>query len=557
MMVLRQSVSMVALLAVLGCAQPPGTEEVFEREVSSDTSEQIIDSLILAAEASERSGDWGGAAQYWGNLLGKDPTNQHYALGLGNALRRLSQFNESVQVLRDALPYHPEDPALLAAYGKSLLAAGYQPDAVIELQKAAAIAPSDWRVQSALGVAYGMGGQLGLAEQHYRQALILSPGNPTVLSNYGLHKAINGDMRAALLLLEEASNSLDATLQVRQNYALLLVLTGNMEAAETIVRSDLVPEAADRQLAFFESMRGEDLDNLENFVGQGTAVIETEELLAASEGDNVVNLTNIETEDPDAFLDEPEEEVVVEALEIELPEPEPEVVAVETAEPDILAPEIIVSAVEPEPEVMVEEEPVIEAVEAETVPEEIDVMAPEPEPVDDGVVEVDSPEPVIDLIPDIGEDLLVIVPQETVQAEPVQEVEVESEPQIAALPTPPLESALVIEPGDQVVTSSVPEPAVAEADVMASGKRFYRVQLAALSSESAAMNGRDQFSRDLAGDLSESDLVIQQGTAGSGDPTWRVLAGAFARQSDAEALCASIKDAGGDCYVRRDAIVAP
>ena len=555
MMVLRQSVSMVALLAVLGCAQHPGTEEVFEREVSSDTSEQIIDSLILAAEASERSGDWGGAAQYWGNLLGKDPTNQHYALGLGNALRRLSQFNESVQVLRDALPYHPEDPALLAAYGKSLLAAGYQPDAVIELQKAAAIAPSDWRVQSALGVAYGMGGQLGLAEQHYRQALILSPGNPTVLSNYGLHKAINGDMRAALLLLEEASNSLDATLQVRQNYALLLVLTGNMEAAETIVRSDLVPEAADRQLAFFESMRGEDLDNLENFVGQGTAIIETEELLAVSEGDNVVNLTNIETEDPDAFLDEPEEEVVVEALEIELPEPE--VVAVETAEPDILAPEIIVSAAEPEPEVLVEKEPVIEAVEAEIVPEEVEVMAPEPEPVDDGVVQVDSPAPVIDLIPDIGEDLLVIVPQEPAQAEPILETEVESEPQIAALPTPPLESALVIEPGDQVATSSVPEPAVAEAEVMASGESFYRVQLAALSSEAAAMNGRDQFRRDLTGVLSTSDLVIQQGTAGSGDPTWRVLAGAFTKQSDAEALCASIKDAGGDCYVRRDAIVAP
>ncbi len=541
MMVLRQSVSMAALVTVLGCAGPPGTEEVFEREVSSDTSEQIIDSLILAAEASERTGDWGGAAQYWGNLLGKDPTNQVYALGLGNALRRLAQYDESVQVLRDALPYNPDDPELLAAYGKSLLAAGYQPDAVVELQKAAILAPSDWSVQSALGVAYGMGGQLGLADQHYRQALILSPGNPTVLSNYGLHKAINGDMRTGLLLLEEANTSLDATLQVRQNYALLLVLNGDMDAAETIVRSDLIPEAADQQLAFFESMRSEDLDNLENFTGQGTDVIESEELLATAGTSNVANLTNIEAEDPDAFLAEPDEVVVVEPLEIELPDTEPDALAVEADEPDIPAPEIIITAVESEP------------VEAEVMVQQAEIVAPVPEPVDDGLVQDEMPQPVIDLIPGIDDELLVIVPQQSVSE---MGGDVESEPAAETLPRPPLESALVIEPGDQVAAALPAEPAVVAAGT-ATGERLYRVQLAALGSELAAENGRDKLSLELSDVLDGNDLVVQPGTSSSGGPTWRVFAGAFAQQSDAAALCDAIKKGGGDCYVRRDEIVAP
>ena len=321
MIVVRRSVSMAVLMVLLGCSGLPSVDDLFENEVSGDTSQRIIDSLVLAAQASERSGDWVGAAQYWGNLLGKDPSNQIYSLGLGTALRQLGQFSESVQVLRGAIPYHPDDSELLAALGKSLLAAGYQPDAIVELRKAAAIAPSDWRVQSALGIAHSMGEQLSLADQHYRQALILSPGNPTVLSNYGLHKAINGDMPTALLLLKKANESLDATLQVRQNYALLLVLNGDMEAAEMIVRSDLIPEAADRQLAFFESMRGEDFDNLANVIGQGTATIELEELLAT---DGASNLPSIEAEDVDSFLLEIiKTDVGVEETDVMADEPEP------------------------------------------------------------------------------------------------------------------------------------------------------------------------------------------------------------------------------------------
>ncbi len=81
-----------------------------------------------------------------------------------------------------------------------------QPDAIVELQKASAQSPSDWRVQSALGVAYGMG----------------------------------GDMATALVLLQEVAASLDATVQVRRNYALFLALSGDMAGAEEIVRVDLI-----------------------------------------------------------------------------------------------------------------------------------------------------------------------------------------------------------------------------------------------------------------------------------------------------------------------------
>jgi len=120
---------------------------------------------------------------------------------------------------------------------------------------------------------------------------------------------------------------------------------------------------------------------------------------------------------------------------------------------------------------------------------------------------------------------------------------------VVVLPTPPLESALVVEPGDGQAAPAEPVSPPAEAS---SQQRFYRVQLASLASEQAAMQGRDQLLRELAGALGSTDVTIVPGTLADGGTTWRILAGTYERQADADALCSAVKSAGSDCYVRRD-----
>jgi len=533
-MSLRHGVCAAALVVLAACTTPQATDQQVD-EVPADVSEQITDSMVMAAEASGRSGDWGSAATYWNNLLNKDPTDARYAIGLGTALRHLARYDDSVKVLRDSLVHNPNDPELVAAYGKALLSAGAQLEAVGELQRAAAMTPGDWRIQSALGVAYGMSENGALAEQHYRQALALSPGNPQVLNNYALHKALGGDLATGLQLMEQAASSVDATSQVRQNLALLLAVAGDMPRAEQIVRAELTPEAADRQLAFLETLVAEDLDNLESYVGQGVTVIESEALIAPETG-NVVDLTNVE--EPETFLTDAGDVVTIEpALEpaIEV-EPVPATEPVEDEVPEVVAMEteevIVVAPVEPA-------EPEVDA--ALVIEEEADADGDASGLIDEELS---------------GETLLIV------EASDAEDDNLQPDPDIVAdPPSPPLEEEVAVVRAMEVVDDEpLPEPApepepapVPEVvDLPASDGPRYLVQLAALGSQAAAESGVSSLGSQLGEVEGIESLMIEQGTTADGTPTWRIFAGAFAARSDADALCAAIKDSGGDCYVRRE-----
>jgi Flp pilus assembly protein TadD len=537
---LRRSICAVALVGVYGCSTPEGGDRS-DDFASADQTEQINASLLLAAEASERSGDWTSAADYWASLLSKDPTNPRYSLGLGTALRHVSHYTEATQVLREALLHHPDDPALIAAYGKALLSAGSQEEALQELQRAAAMMPSDWRIQSALGVAYGMADQSALADQHYRQALTLSPDNPAILNNYALHKALSGDLPVGLDLMERAVDSVDATSQMRQNLALLLAISGDLGRAEMIVRSEMSTDAADRQMDFLESVAGADLEVLENYVGQGVVTIESETLQPPSEAETVVNLTNIGEAGDENFLDEADEVVVIDAVEFEMESPavpiEVEVIsdgaAVTTASEDIdvLPPVIVEPAAEPA------EMQVVEIVETPTADAVGVVETDQTSEVADGEIEQVDTSALTAALEDQGLSgtLLVVATPTGSDAESLSEPVVDE-----ALSSPPLEQ--------EVLVSST----FVETEPVPSDGPVYRVQLAALGTQAAAEAGRAKLEDELSAPLGSTSLDVREGTTSEGAPTWRIFAGAFAQRDNAEALCASIKADGGDCYVRRD-----
>ena len=539
------------MMTLVACVAPENGGQTQDDYVPEDVSEQITDSLILAAEASERSGDWSGAVNYWSSLLNKDPANPRYTLGLGTALRRIGQYDESVRVLRDGLGHNPNDPSLVAAYGKSLLASGDQKNAMVELQRAASMVPGDWRIQSALGVAYGMAEQSVLAEQHYRQALALSPGNPTVLNNYALHRALDGDLATALELMEQAASSIDATTQVRQNLALLMAIDGDMLRAEQIVRSELTQEAADRQLAFLATLGPSDLDDLESYAGGGVATIESGRLPAPVEASSVVDLTNLETPAEETFLAEDRDTVEIEVVELEEIAPEPEV----AVEPKVME-ELDLNPVAVD-EASVEG--VVDAIKPDTA--ESDLI--EAESAGEPGVSEDTASVSTTLAEQGGDGELLIVTAPAL--EPAADVEnvapvLEPEP-----PSPPdeddvaaIEATTVramepeVEPGESEFVATEPAQASTTDVVSVPLDEGYHVQLAALGSEAAAQAGAQSLANDLRDVSGVDDLTIHPGTTSDGSPTWRIFAGSFESRTDADGLCAAIKESGGDCYVRRE-----
>jgi Flp pilus assembly protein TadD len=65
-----------------------------------------------------------------------------------------------------------------------------------------------------------------------------------------------GDIAGAEPLLRRAAAQPGASLKVRLNLAMVLGLTGNMAEAERMLRRDLPPEAADRNLAWLRERAG-------------------------------------------------------------------------------------------------------------------------------------------------------------------------------------------------------------------------------------------------------------------------------------------------------------
>ena len=86
------------------------------------------------------------------------------------------------------------------------------------------------------------------ARAAWNEGLRLSPDNPDILANAAMALAAGGDAPGAETLLRRAASQPGASLKVRQNLAMVLGLQGKTAEAEQMLRRDLPPEIADRNL---------------------------------------------------------------------------------------------------------------------------------------------------------------------------------------------------------------------------------------------------------------------------------------------------------------------
>jgi Flp pilus assembly protein TadD len=207
-------------------------------------------SLRAAAAAAEANNDWKGAVQHWRTLYSRHPEDKSLALALARDLRYAGEAPVAADVVQQAIARSGRDPALVAELGKAWLASGRQGLALKTLEEATTLAPGDWDVHSAYGVALDGSDRYAEAQAAYARALVLSPDNPVVLNNLGLSQAMAGKLDDAVATLKKAEDQPQASLQVRQNLALLLTLQGDVAAADRIASRGLPPEMVRNNAAF-------------------------------------------------------------------------------------------------------------------------------------------------------------------------------------------------------------------------------------------------------------------------------------------------------------------
>ena len=183
-----------------------------------------------------------------------NPKDVDAALQYAKALRASGQRAQAVAVLEQATIANPSNRMLLAGYGRALADNGNFQQAFDVLGRAHSPDDPDWRILSAQGAVLDQLGRFEEARQYYASALKIAPDEPTVLSNLGLSYVLSKDLPKAEETLRRAYGRAGADQRVRANLALAIGLQGRLGEAETLVKADLPPEEAAKNVAYLKRM---------------------------------------------------------------------------------------------------------------------------------------------------------------------------------------------------------------------------------------------------------------------------------------------------------------
>jgi Flp pilus assembly protein TadD len=183
-----------------------------------------------------------------------NPKDVDAALQYAKALRASGQRAQAVAVLEQATIADPSNKALLAGYGRALADNGNFQQAFDVLGRAHSPEDPDWRILSAQGAVLDQLGRFEEARQYYASALKIVPEEPSVLSNLGLSYMLSKDLPKAEEALRRAYGRAGTDPRVRANLAFAIGLQGRLAEAETLVKADLPPEEAAKNVAYLKRL---------------------------------------------------------------------------------------------------------------------------------------------------------------------------------------------------------------------------------------------------------------------------------------------------------------
>ncbi len=188
----------------------------------------------------------------------KHPGDAAIGLRLADALKRLGQRDEQVEVLKKVVEANPGRADLRRHYAIELLRANRAVQAEQQLRRLLAMGQRDWQVFNALGSALAAQGRHDEARQNYALALKVSPDNPKILNNLAMSYLLDGKPEQAETHLRQAMKLARGRLamKVRQNLALAVGLQGRFDEARYLASNDLPPKQVALNMAYLREMLG-------------------------------------------------------------------------------------------------------------------------------------------------------------------------------------------------------------------------------------------------------------------------------------------------------------
>jgi Flp pilus assembly protein TadD len=211
--------------------------------------------LMRIGAAAQAGGDLANSVAIFRRAAALNPAATAPFVAAGNALVEMGQANEAILAYNAALARDERDPEALRGLARAYLTTGKPELAGRALAVALRAAPNDPKLLQLVGVADDFAGQHEEAQARYRRGVELLPGDPGLSLDLALSLALTGDYGQAVAILRPVAMAVTASPRERQTLALIYGLEGDRQAAEQTARLDLDPQAVQRNLAVYDSLR--------------------------------------------------------------------------------------------------------------------------------------------------------------------------------------------------------------------------------------------------------------------------------------------------------------
>ncbi len=211
--------------------------------------------LMRLGAAAHAGGDLATAVGIYRRAAAIEPRHAAPFVAAGNTLLEMRQVNEAIVAYNSALARTENDGEALRGLARAYLLTGKPELAGQPLAVAFKQTPDDPKLLQLIGVADDFAGQHEEAQARYRRGLELLPRDPALSLNLALSLALTANYAEAVAILGPIAVAVTSSPRERQTMALIFGLQGNHREAERMARLDLDPQAVQRNLAYYESLR--------------------------------------------------------------------------------------------------------------------------------------------------------------------------------------------------------------------------------------------------------------------------------------------------------------
>jgi len=225
-----------------------GVQRIFEQAVAQHRAGRLPDAerlyadvlrrepaheqaLFLTAAIALETGRASAARKVLEELVQQRPGNPAYWTNLGEAHRRLSDYERAAQALTRAITLKPNLAQAHFNLGLVARKLGELETAFLAFERAADLKPNDVQIQHGLASALAERGAYARAVGHFQCALVLNPGSATLLADYASCLRNLGRLDAALVAASRAVELAPDSAPAHHERSAILVEQGRFDEA--------------------------------------------------------------------------------------------------------------------------------------------------------------------------------------------------------------------------------------------------------------------------------------------------------------------------------------